>query len=154
VARLGQVRLVALGLQAQWRRRAATRIVTLLRLWRRAASRIVASLQLEDAEKRHVRLVARAGAARAVQRSWRRACRVAWMRVARARLVQQAFERQELAEFQARYALVPRRLRVPQARELQAQEAVRQARELLAQEPQEAQARRCLYAAGRQQQQV
>ena len=79
VARLGQARLVALGLQAQWRRRAATRMVALLRLWRRAATRIVASLRLEDAERRRVRPWARkyfAGpgtAAPAVVPDWRAA---------------------------------------------------------------------------------
>ena len=87
VTRLRHVRLVALGLQAQWRRRAATRFVVAVRRQQENTAQDTPSILLEDAEMCHVRLVARAGAARAVQRSWRR--------------VQQALEMQAQAQVQA-----------------------------------------------------
>jgi len=85
VTRLRHVRLVAHVLQAQWWRRAATRFGAAGRRQQENTAQDTPSILLEDAEMCHVRLVARAGAARAVQRSWRRACQVA--RLGQVRLV-------------------------------------------------------------------
>ena len=77
--------LVAHVLQAQWRRRAAARFVVAVRRQQGNTAQDTPSILLEDAEMCHVRLVARAGATRAMQRSWRRACQVA--RLGHVRLV-------------------------------------------------------------------
>jgi len=76
VTRLRHVRLVAHMLQAQWRRHAATPFAAVVRRQQENTVQDTPSILLEDAEMCHGRLVARTVAARAVQRSWRRACQV------------------------------------------------------------------------------
>ena len=76
VTRLRHVRLVAHMLQAQWRRHAATPFAAVVRRQQENTVQDTPSILLEDAETCHGRLVARTVAARAVQRSWRRARQV------------------------------------------------------------------------------
>ena len=76
VTRLRHVRLVAHMLQVLWRRHAATSFAAVVRRQHENTVQDTPSILLEDAETCHGRLVARTVAARAVQRSWRRARQV------------------------------------------------------------------------------